>query len=581
MDIPSASQGQTLPLFRHVLHPFVLMTDAALLRLGELLSLSMTLPELALCRYYYANTEKRNPTEEELRMLDHLLLTKKQQTEACRMVEFLCPEGTIRDTYEDLCTKEYALSGKSPIGMSLYELSQVAARYHRMIGRIPPELPLYAGSEEPGPQALYFRTNCGQAIAHIGSSEASVAAKPSRLPSGKALCLLTPSEENASIQDVIHALRNTPETTVETIDRGGLLSYFIEHTEGVFADLTILPCAEDYMVVDEESPTGAPLLTILSDGYEGCHLVITSQDTVPALTEQALSLGFTLTFFARSTTSGRIALREAGNPHLNLSLSFVRRLISEITVEKKIVCPEQSFWHGGEQKPIFALHGSLDTENRVQMTDAITLNERLYLPSLINCGASPFGSTVHLILSCVLGLCAHGADRRQISLSVLTTVPRLASDEGLSNVFSALLGLYRAEIELSLPEIHSRMEYQNQPQVRIGCTASAPQPSKPLKGQLQAAGSFLYLLPVPQLPNGLPDFSSARSLCDCVTDHNRKGHLLSACVVNGALKDTFVRLTKDLRIQPEERIDTTERTFGILLESTVDLPFFKVGKVVK
>lgn len=579
MDIPSASQGQARPLFRHVIHPFVLMTDAALLRLSELLSLSMTLPELALCRHYYTNTEKRNPTEEELRMLDHLLLTKKQQTDACRAVEILCPEGALRDTYEDLCAKEYALSGKSPMGMSLYELSQVAARYHRMIGRIPPELPLYAGSEEPGRQALYFRTNCGQAIAHISSSEASVAVK--RLPSGKAICLLTPSEENVSIQDAIHALRNTPETTVETIGHGGVLSYFIEHTEGVFADLTILPCTEDYMAVDEEPPTGAPLLTILSDGYEGCHLVITSQNKVPTLTEQAASLGFTLTFFARSTESGRIALRESGNPHLNLSLAFVRRLVSEGKAEKTIACPEQSLWHMSDQKPIFALHGSLDTENRVRMTDAITLNERLYLPTLTDCGASPFGSAVHLILTCALRLCAHGADRRQISLSVLTTVPKLASDEGLSNVFSALLGLYRAEIELSLPEIHSRMEYQNRPQVHIGCTASAPQPSKPLKGQLQQAGSFLYLLPVSQLPNGLPDFASVRVLCDCVTDHNRKGQLLSACVVNGTLGDAFVRLTKDLQILPEESIETTEMTFGILIESTSDLPFFKVGKVVK
>ena len=93
-DHSHSTHTQGLPVYRKVLHNFVLMTDRALLRLGEILSLSMTLPELSLCRKYYKIDQKRNPTEEELSMLDRLCAAAGKQASLARLTE-LSSERTL------------------------------------------------------------------------------------------------------------------------------------------------------------------------------------------------------------------------------------------------------------------------------------------------------------------------------------------------------------------------------------------------------------------------------------------------------------------------------------------------------
>ena len=575
-DTSHSTHAQGLPVYRKVLHNFVLMTDRALLRLGEILSLSMTLPELSLCRKYYKIDQKRNPTEEELSMLDRLCATSKKRASLARLTELASEDPSVQETFRDLRQKEAALGVPEDPVQTLEQMAAIAPRYHAMIGRSPTEQAVFADSLDTDPSVLYLRAPDGRAVAHLGKTGDSV---PSHLPAGLALCLVTPTEDES-----LYGENEQPPEALDSLIQArillgedGLLGAFLRHTGGCHADLSRLPHKEAF--IPEDDDLGVPLLTALTDGYHGAWLWAVAPSDLKTLCELAPTHGLWAHPVAACTDSGRMTLAKANNPYLNCSFAFLRDLCKN-GAEQGVHIAAHKTDTPARRLPLTLCHGTEAPTCGTPVNEPFVYEDRLVLPLAVECADNAFFHAMDLVTDALLGLCAKGANRRHVALSVQSSFPEVLEPDRFSESMAAILGLYRAEIELSLPELHSKVEYHGDSHIRLSCTANAPLPKKQIPSTLQKAGSSLFLLSLKDRPDGLPDFGTLRRLCDTVHEHILRGEILSARAFYGSVTDGITAMSEEFCADVQPNADTQSIRRGILIESDRKLTLPLLGRII-
>ena len=135
---PETLEMQTvIPADVAVMTGFTSLSEDGVINLRREMGLAMSEQDLAFCRDYFRDTEKRDPTLTEIRVID------TYWSDHCRHTTFLtrlnevsfedCPEcQVVKDTYEDYLRIREELGRDKPV--SLMDMATIAAKYLREQG---------------------------------------------------------------------------------------------------------------------------------------------------------------------------------------------------------------------------------------------------------------------------------------------------------------------------------------------------------------------------------------------------------------------------------------------------------------
>ncbi|MCL2518935.1 MAG: AIR synthase-related protein, partial [Oscillospiraceae bacterium] len=100
-------------------------------------SLAMDVADVKLTRDYFGNTEKRNPTIAELRLLDTYWSDHCRHTTFLTVIEDVkIAEPYIQETYNDYLAKRKEVYGERHKNISLMDLATLGAKYLKMTGQL-------------------------------------------------------------------------------------------------------------------------------------------------------------------------------------------------------------------------------------------------------------------------------------------------------------------------------------------------------------------------------------------------------------------------------------------------------------
>ncbi|MDR0914102.1 MAG: phosphoribosylformylglycinamidine synthase, partial [Oscillospiraceae bacterium] len=136
-------QSFDVPQQVEVLTGFIAKTDEQIAEFHSQLGLAMTVSDLVFCRDYFKNTEKRDPTITEIRVID------TYWSDHCRHTTFLTrltsvevEQGGLSAAIEDalknyLSVREEIFSGKTAKDISLMDMALAGMRFLKKQGKIP------------------------------------------------------------------------------------------------------------------------------------------------------------------------------------------------------------------------------------------------------------------------------------------------------------------------------------------------------------------------------------------------------------------------------------------------------------
>ena len=102
------------------------------------LRLGMPTDLLTLASSYYRQTERRDPLIAELRLLDDLVKTQRNNPAAYAITKLLTNDRFVAQTYADVMQKKRALNEESTAPCTLYDLTSIATQYLARAGRTAP-----------------------------------------------------------------------------------------------------------------------------------------------------------------------------------------------------------------------------------------------------------------------------------------------------------------------------------------------------------------------------------------------------------------------------------------------------------
>lgn len=285
----------------------------------------------------------------------------------------------------------------------------------------------------------------------------------------------------------------------------------------------------------EVSIDAHPLQSLVTD-FCGERIVAVKNDCFDKLAELGEEYGIA---FTKVATSLKIPTAKIITPdgEINIRAGFLRRIFS---FDEKI-CVKISSEQISPTKYEKLFYDN--TTKKHEFYDAIEVKN--HIVSARKTSQLSFGNGINTVLDSLFALLAAGADRRKAGINIKMSVCR----ENLEDGISAILGAYRAVMELCLPQINSEFVFSDENY--IICTAFAPKVKDALNmntADTSCEGNSLYLLSFKRfdnsLPRYMPDFEGIRKMCDRLYSAISDGTILSVRAVNGTVyevvKDNFV-----------------------------------------
>ncbi len=216
--------------------------------------------------------------------------------------------------------------------------------------------------------------------------------------------------------------------------------------------------------------------------------------------------------------------------------------------------------------------------------------------------SSPFHGALYAVVESVARLVAAGQPYQNAYLTFQEYFERTKNTPTRwGKPFAALLGAYRAQIELGLGSIGGKdsmsgtFENIDVPPTLVSFAVAAGDASSAVTPEFKAAGNNVYLMMPEYLDNGLPSFESLKALFDKVHAITASGKAASVYTVGfgGALEATAKMcfgnkigfkfedgVDSELirrRLYGSFVIETSEELDGIKLGVTTDAPVYSIG----
>lgn len=513
------------------------------------------LSDLRFFQAHYKNTHT-TPTFGELSLIDALIAERGASPDGYVLSHFATDDPTIAETYRDMRRKFAHMYPRRTCPPTMEDIAHLSGDYMKMIGRDASEM---SGERDPLGRVetpMTLKSEDSEELIHLLGATSS---EKLMFPVEAAFVLLTPAEgESTYAESVAQLLADERVSSLKPytlrVGRFGIIETLASHVKGIFADLSKLPV-----------PSGERFeLSRLATEYIGRTVLVSTRQKAMYICSFAHELGLCATYFAKATDTGRWRTSGELIPNLDMPFSFINSIIGG-RADGSFMCEAENFRSVAERKTVF-----VNGESRLSESAMIRTARRLIAPVSLETEHSPFSAALNAVLESVMKLVSRGADRKNIGVYLAYSLPSGAkTDAQRGRALAALLGAYRACMELSLPcsapEIRSASA-----KTSVTCCAYTPLFSRELPDKFRGGKTTLAYLTFGRTPSGVPDFESFRAMCDRFLALCKEGSVLSARAVTGSLGSAISYMSQGKALTLSADADAYMSTYcqGIVLELT-------------
>ena len=483
---------------RGIVTNFAAFTPTMLHSMKYDVGLYMTEEQLANLRRYYRSSVRRDPSLDELYLLDRMIQLRGN-VEA-PITTLSTDSDVIAQTYADVMKKRKAILAQDT-PPTLKEIQQVASKYLKMIGK-----PAYLGdtnlfSHGSLAKAELILNGCRNVISDSCAAMGTYTRGESPA-AGDLLIVVLPQEQgdfaNLDQNELasVFTCRGVKGGTV--IGNNGIIDIIRQVNKGAYIDTTALPIAQPCELTD------------LCDACHGAILVIVSHEQSSEFIANAKQLR---TFVIGSLTSdNKLTVNHARTGTVSHSIAFLNSLAPSCEM-RALLCETYP------SVPVLQsskLHVSFP-EDRAYV----------FATRKISYPKSPFWAAMNAALQSISDCVAQGADYQQVCLS--SNIQQPSNTSYANQILEGLLGIYRAQMELCITDCDSTVGSDTASDFSITVCAAAPLPQH--TNQAPASTSTLYLLNPKTQDNGLPCFEELRRMWNYVSELVKDGKVISARAV--------------------------------------------------
>lgn len=514
-----------------IISGFTRMSSEMLVALISELNLHMTPRDLTYCQNQYRMRERRDPTAEELHFLDALYSARIGRIESYGLRAFYTSDPIIAETYADMISKaNHTKREERPYTPA--ELSGVLTKSLCRAGKKISVPSLCIGTDAPLRSLRYGRLEIGSAT--LQQTTAIIADKHDAIPHSYTppqatdhLILLTPADLSPSaFAERITALALPAQTEILPIGEHGLLEALL-HYDGVYLVPAYLPKMQEDACLSD-----------LISSYTDSILLRLDGEIAVAVRDRAVECGLVASIIGKCTANRYLTVRRKDHPPIQWETDFLRAFFPVLPADAEIshigqkcdihvtVPQDQTVCAGGDCTLL-----SADIPNT-----AYALQKGHILTGAISYPFSNhFLSALYTTLHAVNRAVAAGTSYEALTLSNRLSVTRDASISGplFGDLMASLLGAYRAQSELAIPDIGGSFyadQTDNHGAITVFAAAHAPQ--KVIPTSFVSSGNNVYLLKPLIGENGLPDFEDYRKLLQYVHRLCQDGTVRSAIAVD-------------------------------------------------
>ncbi|MBQ7383414.1 MAG: hypothetical protein IJV72_01300 [Clostridia bacterium] len=479
------------------------------------LKLAMSLSTLSLCSRYYKNTKQNKILLSELYLLDAIIRGTSSLPCAKTVTEVLASDSEIISSYNDLITKHHYTCGEIKHPLSLDSLSKVNSEYMRKIG---------VSFTEKNQRALsLFELDNTDKL--IDSRDISAP----MLPPETAFLILTPTHALSPYASLFKCFAKTDAfdrlvIRSKKIDSRGIAFALSQMANGILGDLYSIP----ELVYPSE-------LSALATEHHGKVIIALRKENIPAITAVARECGLETAYFAKSVGNNKFTLLNNKNISMSLDTALIRLMGESLfgttfNITDKVSEVFTSRSH-------IMLKGARGAQ-RLAYGDIVAFSGTLYSPLHTELGENRYSTAMSAVLDSLLPLIACGVNLSDVSLNIKYTFSSEESTNESSNELSAILGVYRALVELCIAD-SPETEYLEDSVNSLSLVAQAKLPVKVAPSHFKKAGDAVYLFSFNKAENGMPDFDSFRKMCGFINELVVSGRAVSVRAVSGKVIDTI------------------------------------------
>ena len=548
--------------------------------------LHMTARDLRYCQNQYRMRERRNPTVEELQMLDALYFHRIRRCETHGLRTFYTSDPVIAQSYADMLAKA-SHTHREDRPYTPAELSGVLTKSLQQAGK-KITVPTLCTGTDASIRLLKksLQTEASIVIdgvpAVIGYSEQAFSKSVSHPQLTDHLILISPAGLSSATFAEIAATLSIPDNAqLIFVGERGLLDALLTW-DGVYIVQNYLPSITNNAPLSAWVNAFADSLIIRCDG-----------DHAVKLRDEAAALGLTASIIGKYALNNRVTIRRNGQAPVQIETAFLRAFSPTFPTDVEIpgLCTSKDAPHSAPERQTIINGGdSLPFSSAIPGTAYAVSRKHLITGAASYSASNTFRAALYTTVYAINRAVAAGIDHDEITLSNHLKMPSLPDrNAAMSEIMSAMLGAYRVQAELAIPDIGGAMQAAEDqtPKAQLTVFAAAPKPEKTIPTQFTATGSNVYLLAPLSSQDSPIDFEDYRKLLRYVHRLCKDGIALSAIAVgSGGIEEAIRTMTQSglgfyaSAPLPDSTcaflIETKQQIQGVMLGITTASPFIRI-----
>lgn len=515
---------------QQIISDFTSMSQEVLSALITELDLHMTLRDLQYCQNQYRMRERRNPTQEELRLLDTLYRHRVSKNEFHGLRTFYTSDSLVAQTYADLIAKATHIQRDNQ-PFTPAALRGVLTRALTQAGKKVSVPAVYVGEEaslrllekgcsDDGSVAINGITAAiGQNLRKPGST------CPKPQLTDQILLLLPSGLSPAAFTSAVRALPIPDDAQIVTIGEDGLLDALLKW-DGVYLVADYLP----------QTSSATPITDWCCAWQDGLLLRV-SGDRAVSLRDIAAAQGLTAAIIGKFLTNSFFTIRREGRSPIQFETSFLRAFSPILPIDAEIPgisTLAQDLIPQEDAQTVIADADCAPFATAIPHTPYALQQDHILTGATVQTPANTFRSSLLATVHAINCAAAAGVDYNTLTLSHHLLAPDLGDRNlAVGEMMAAILGTYRVQAELAIPDVNSKITTTHQDQAKAHLTvfAAAPKPEKLIPHTFTSSGSNVYLLAPLMSEETIVDFEDYRKLLRYVHRLCEDGIALSAIAV--------------------------------------------------
>ena len=564
--------------FQGFIRNFANYTPSQIRKMCSDLGIALGDDTMQFCMTYYRDVEKRDPYVDELRLFAGLSNTLEMQADAVCPTDIEANDNYVADTWADLLRKRKLTNPGASYPTTIAEASKIASTYLFRSGK---EYAVRSAALCPTDLSTLPATACTSCVTTSSASFGMRVLPFHTEPSQKGDLFLLLSKPNEQAANDFYRAANTflEEDAIRmsikgiySVRKAGLLATLLEICNSAWIDLRVFSPME----------TAMPM-TVLQDLFGGDVLLRISPANLKILLQLADERNLKLFPFASITDDFRFTFSRTRETSFSVQTQFLRTLFHYRSVTATLA-------DEGIAPKLHIEHRAVTAQNNAYLKRSISSPNDAALMHGVLCAASSsapqasyFKHALYTTLASAMTLAANGIPVEKQNLSVAYSFPLLDDPYTIGKILSTILGVYRAQTELSLPA-HAvpirQSETLTSPALSVFSVAEA---TSTLPATFTAPGKRIYCIAVQLKENGLPDFEDMRRLMARLVEHAKNNEISAFHVLCGeSPTDGILSMSNNVtaRLTATNIVTEGQLPLAILLESDAKLPATEIGITV-